>query len=82
MLRTKKYFGITFGPIDRVLSYAKSTRSIWASSYFFSDLAKRIVKPLSDAGCKFLKPSVNKKCLVQVLLVDFLISMYLKELTG
>ena len=61
MLRTKKYFGITFGPIDRVLSYAKSTRSIWASSYFFSDLAKRIVKPLSDAGCKFLKPSVNKK---------------------
>lgn len=61
MVSIKKYFGITFGPIDRVLSYAKSTRSIWASSYFFSDLAKRIVKPLSDAGCKFLKPSVNKK---------------------
>ncbi len=61
MLRTKKYFGITFGPIDRVLSYAKSTRSIWASSYFFSDLAKRIVRPLYDAGCMFMKPFVDEK---------------------
>lgn len=59
MVSIKKYFGITFGPIDRVLSYAKSTRSIWASSYFFSDLAKRIVEPLFNAGCRFLKPSVD-----------------------
>lgn len=59
MNQTKKYFGITFGPIDRVLSYAKSTRSIWASSYFFSDLAKRIVELLFNAGCRFLKPSVD-----------------------
>lgn len=60
MASIKKYFGITFGPIDRVLSYAKSTRSIWASSYFFSDLAKRIVEPLFNAGCRFLKPSVDR----------------------
>lgn len=56
----KKYFGITFGPIDRVLSYSKSTRSIWASSYFFSDLAKRIVSPLFWGKCRFLKPAMRE----------------------
>lgn len=55
----KHYFGITIGPIDRVLTYAHSTRAIWASSYFFSDLARRIVEPLYKAGHRFLKPIVS-----------------------
>ncbi len=55
----KHYFGITIGPIDRVLAYAHSTRAIWASSYFFSDLARRIVDPLYRAGHRFLKPIVS-----------------------
>lgn len=59
MNEMKHYFGITIGPIDRVLAYAHSTRSIWASSYFFSDLARRIVEPLYRTGHRFLKPIVS-----------------------
>ncbi len=59
MNEMKHYFGITVGPICRVLAYAHSTRAIWASSYFFSDLARRIVEPLYKAGHRFLKPIVS-----------------------
>ncbi len=57
----KHYFGITVGPITRVLSYAHSTRAVWASSYFFSDLSRRLVEPLYNSGHKFLKPIVTKE---------------------
>lgn len=56
----KHYFGITVGPITRVLSCAHSTRAVWASSYFFSDLSRRLVEPLYNSGHKFLKPIVTK----------------------
>lgn len=56
----KHYFGITVGPITRVLSYAHSTRAVWASSYFFSDLSRRLVEPLYNSGHKFLKPIVTE----------------------
>lgn len=59
MSEKKHYFGITVGPITRVLSCAHSTRAVWASSYFFSDLSRRLVKPLHDSGHKFLKPIVT-----------------------
>lgn len=57
----KNYFGITVGPITRVLSYAHSTRAVWASSYFFSDLSRRLVEPLYNSGHKFLKPIVTEE---------------------
>lgn len=57
----KHYFGITVGPITRVLSCAHSTRAVWASSYFFSDLSRRLVEPLYNSGHKFLKPIVTKE---------------------
>lgn len=60
MNEKKHYFGITVGPITRVLSCAHSTRAIWASSYFFSDLSRRLVKPLYKSGHKFLKPIVTE----------------------
>lgn len=56
----KHYFGITVGPITRVLSCAHSTRAVWASSYFFSDLSRRLVEPLYNSGHKFLKPIVTE----------------------
>lgn len=46
-----KYVGITIGPIDRIAEYSKSTRSIWASSYIFSFLAKNIISHLKNE-CK------------------------------
>ncbi len=57
----KHYFGITVGPITRVLSCTHSTRAVWASSYFFSDLSRRLVEPLYNSGHKFLKPIVTKE---------------------
>lgn len=39
-----KYIGITFGPICRIASMARSTKAIWASSYIFSYLAKNIIR--------------------------------------
>lgn len=57
-----KYIGITLGPIDRIAEYSKSTRSIWASSYIFSFLAKKIVEELKSKGIKnekFLKPVIT-----------------------
>ena len=57
----KHYFGITIGPITRVLSCAHSTRAVWASSYFFSDLSRRLVEPLYNSGHKFLKPIVTEE---------------------
>ena len=58
-----KYIGITLGPIHNVLSYAKTTRAIWASSYLFSYLAKQIVTSLyalsKEKKVRFLKPRMQ-----------------------
>ena len=45
-----KYISITFGPITRAIGLAESTKELWAASYFFSYLAKRIVEPLARKG--------------------------------
>lgn len=44
-----------------MLSCAHSTRAVWASSYFFSDLSRRLVEPLYNSGHKFLKPIVTEE---------------------
>ena len=41
-----KYIAITLGPITRTIEMAESTKELWAASYFFSYLAKKIVEPL------------------------------------
>lgn len=40
-----KYIAITLGPITRTIEMAESTKELWAASYFFSYLAKKIVEP-------------------------------------
>ena len=63
---TKRYIGISLGPIDRILDYAKSTRAIWASSYLFAYLGKQIAgKYFSEKSNRFLKPwiTVDMFCL-------------------
>ena len=56
---TKKYIGFTIGPIDRLQSYAKKTRGIWASSYLFSYIVKNIARKYFIDGYEFIKPTVN-----------------------
>ena len=57
---TKRYIGISLGPIDRILDYAKSTRAIWASSYLFAYLGKQIAgRYFFEKGNRFLKPWIT-----------------------
>lgn len=59
----KTYIAITFGPISRVASYAKDTKGIWASSYLFSYIAKKVIEPFKDNEGKrtFLLPALNEE---------------------
>lgn len=52
-----KYIAITLGPITRIISYAQSTKELWAASYFFSYLAKQIVTPFRQRD--FLLPQLE-----------------------
>lgn len=61
------YIGITLGPISRIMSYTRSTRSLWGASYFFTFLAKAIIKPFisEEEGYVpqrlFLKPQLDSR---------------------
>lgn len=61
------YIGITLGPINRIMSYTQSTRSLWGASYFFTFLAKAIIKPFISEGKgfvpsrPFLKPQLDSR---------------------
>ena len=63
------YVGITIGPIDRIAEYSKSTRSIWASSYIFSFLAKSIITHLktncSIENNNFLTPIITDDMFIE-----------------
>lgn len=49
--------GITLGPICRTTLSAKKTKALWASSYFFSYLAKEITEPFKEN--QFIVPILN-----------------------
>lgn len=53
----EKYIGITFGPITRVTESVKSTKALWASSFFFSYLAREIIRNFKER--EFVYPLVN-----------------------
>lgn len=53
------YIAITFGPITRVIAYAKSTKELWAASYLFSYLAKQVVEPFKTRT--FLLPQIAEE---------------------
>ncbi|MDR2011243.1 MAG: type III-B CRISPR-associated protein Cas10/Cmr2 [Bacteroidales bacterium] len=56
-----KYISLTLGPITRTINLAESTKELWAASYFFSYLAKKIVEPFAKGERKreFLMPFVS-----------------------
>lgn len=53
------YIGITLGPIDRIMSFTRSTKSLWAASYLMSFIGKQLV---TELFCKekreFIKPQL------------------------
>jgi len=59
MSEKTKYISITLGPIGRVIETAESTKELWAASYFFSYLAKKIIEPFKDRT--FLLPLLKKE---------------------
>ena len=55
----KYYIGITLGPIHRFLGCAKSTRSIWASSYLFAYIGKHLIRKYYENKRRILKPQIS-----------------------
>lgn len=58
-MSTNKLIAITIGPISRTTANVKSTKALWASSYFFSYLAKKLIAPFENN--KFILPVVKTK---------------------
>lgn len=56
---SNKYIGITFGPITRATENVKSTKALWASSYFFSYITREIIQPFRKRT--FVYPIVDKQ---------------------
>jgi len=52
-----KYIALTLGPITRTIETAENTRSLWAASYLFSYLGKKIIQPFKER--KFLLPYIS-----------------------
>ncbi len=52
----QQYIGITLGPISRIMSYTRSTKSLWRASYFMSYLAKQLISGLYKEKRLFVKP--------------------------
>jgi len=53
------YYGITIGPIVETISKAQKTIEIWAASYIFSKMMKKIAYELKKQNVKFIIPFVN-----------------------
>lgn len=52
-----KYSAINIGPIIKTLSMARKPRELWAASYVFSALMKRIVDMLAAENVKVISPT-------------------------
>lgn len=52
-----KYISLTFGPITRIIESAENTRGLWAASYLFSYLAKKIIFHFKER--RFLLPAIE-----------------------
>jgi len=50
-----KYIGLTIGPIHRTMTRTKATRELWASSYIFSYIMKKMIEKLKD-NTEFIIP--------------------------
>jgi len=53
-----KYIGVTIGPIYKTLKHAKKSRELWAGSYLFSYIMKKIIQEFSNR--EFIIPYVDE----------------------
>lgn len=51
-----KYIALTLGPITRTIEMAENTRGLWAASYLFSYLGKKLIEPYRERN--FLLPYI------------------------
>lgn len=56
MKNTKKYIGITIGPIFDMMSLVSTPAALWATSYMFSMVSKEACIALKDKGYKIISP--------------------------
>lgn len=56
---SSSYIAITLGPITRTIEMAENTRGLWAASYMFSYLGKKIIEPFQTRT--FLLPYIAKE---------------------
>lgn len=52
-----KYIALTLGPITRTIEMAENTRGLWAASYLFSYLGKKIIEPFKER--EYLLPYIS-----------------------
>lgn len=52
-----RYIGITIGPITRVTESARSTKALWATSYFFNYVAREIIRNFKER--EFVYPLIK-----------------------
>lgn len=45
-----KYIGIAIGPVYKTIGKAEKTRELWAASYLFSYLSRKLIEELLNAG--------------------------------
>lgn len=56
-MNTEKYIGLTIGPIYQTLQQVKSTRALFAGSYFFSYVMKTLIAKLEINPAQMLTPA-------------------------
>ncbi|MEZ4885619.1 MAG: type III-B CRISPR-associated protein Cas10/Cmr2 [Chitinophagales bacterium] len=60
MTNTKKYIGITIGPIIRTISMARSTKELWAASYLFSYIMRSLIEEIGVGDHeRFITPYIG-----------------------
>lgn len=56
MSETKKYIGITIGPIFDMMNLVSTPAALWATSYMFSMVSKETCTALKEKGYKIISP--------------------------
>lgn len=58
-MQNNTYTAITIGPIYKTFNQAKRTRAVWAASYFFSYISRRILEDAVNSGLNIFLPDIS-----------------------
>ncbi len=59
-----KYIGLTIGPLYKTMTRVRATRELWASSYIFSYIMKKMIEKLK-VGTEFIIPYTKDKTIFE-----------------